>query len=81
MDIKAVRREMGLTQRKFADVIRVDPSTISNWECGRSEPGEQSIFIIELELRKFRRRNKRSKKKNTGRVKSGIISKDISVYG
>lgn len=70
MDVKAIRDEMGLTQRKFADVIKVDPRTVSNWETGKTDPTEQSIYLIELELKKFRRRNKRSKEKNNGNKKN-----------
>ena len=36
--IKAIRKSLNLTQWEVADELRVARTTISNWECGRSQP-------------------------------------------
>jgi putative transcriptional regulator len=36
--IKSLRKEIGLSQAKFARLLSVDLSTLQNWEQGRREP-------------------------------------------
>lgn len=36
--IKALRARLGLSQPKFAVLLRVDVGTLRNWEQGRREP-------------------------------------------
>jgi transcriptional regulator with XRE-family HTH domain len=36
--LAAARRELGLSQRKMAERLGVDPATFKNWEAGRREP-------------------------------------------
>ena|GEM_PF-1128813 len=43
--LKAIRKQKGLTQRELADVIKARNSSISNWEHGVSQP---SSSIVEL---------------------------------
>jgi len=44
-----LRRQLGLKQEEFAELIRVDQSTVSNWETGKAKPGRHTyIQLTEL---------------------------------
>ena len=36
--LRDLRRGMDLTQKKLADVLQTNNSSICDWECGRSQP-------------------------------------------
>jgi transcriptional regulator with XRE-family HTH domain len=36
VSVRKRRESLGLTQEQLAKIMRVDPSTIRNWEAGRS---------------------------------------------
>jgi putative transcriptional regulator len=38
VDVKAVRRRLGISQSQFAQMIGVSVSTLQNWEQGRRRP-------------------------------------------
>jgi transcriptional regulator with XRE-family HTH domain len=40
------RRAHGLSQRKLAEKLGVDPATIQDWEAGRHRPIKRSLEII-----------------------------------
>lgn len=44
--IKAIRKELGLTQEKFADRLGVKRNTIATYEIGRNEPIDAVISLI-----------------------------------
>ena len=37
-DLRRIRKGLGLTQREFADLLRVTPLTVHRWETGQSRP-------------------------------------------
>ena len=37
-DLRRTRKRLGLTQREFADLLRVTPLTVHRWETGQSRP-------------------------------------------
>ncbi|MBK7257412.1 MAG: helix-turn-helix domain-containing protein [Ignavibacteriae bacterium] len=37
-DVAAIRQHLGLTQRQFASLLGISPSTLRNWEQGRRRP-------------------------------------------
>ena len=37
-DLRRIRKDLGLTQREFADLLRVTPLTVHRWETGQSRP-------------------------------------------
>ena len=37
-DVAAIRRHLGLTQKKFAELLGISPATLRNWEQGRRRP-------------------------------------------
>src|SRR5580658_8408099 len=38
LDVRAVRRRIGLSQAEFAGRFALNPRTVQEWEQGRSEP-------------------------------------------
>ena len=44
--LAAIRRELGLTQRKMAERLGVDPSTLQGWEAGDHHPTNGSLEVI-----------------------------------
>jgi putative transcriptional regulator len=37
-DVTEIRRHLGLTQRKFAELLGISAATLRNWEQGRRKP-------------------------------------------
>ncbi len=37
-DVTAIRRHLGLTQQKFAELLGISLATLRNWEQGRRRP-------------------------------------------
>lgn len=48
--IRARRKEMNLTQRALAKIVKVAHVTISQWETGDSEPGGKNLFALSTAL-------------------------------
>jgi transcriptional regulator with XRE-family HTH domain len=44
--LRRARRKFGLTQRKMAERLGVDPSTLRDWENERHQPTEASLNLI-----------------------------------
>jgi len=44
--LAAARRALGLSQRKMAGKLGVDPATLMGWEAGRHQPTGRSIELI-----------------------------------
>jgi transcriptional regulator with XRE-family HTH domain len=44
--LAAARRRLGLSQRKMAAKLGVDPSTLMGWEAGRHQPTGKSLGLI-----------------------------------
>ncbi|MGO9337543.1 MAG: helix-turn-helix domain-containing protein [Terracidiphilus sp.] len=40
------RKALGLSQRKMAKRLGVDPATVMGWEAGRHQPTEKSLDVI-----------------------------------
>lgn len=47
-DIAQIRKQLSLSQNKFAELLRVPPSTLRNWEQGRTTPDApaQTLLLI-----------------------------------
>ena len=41
--IKALRKELGLTQQQFADLMKVKRNTVATYEMSRSIPSDSAI--------------------------------------
>ena len=44
--LATARRALGLSQRKMAAKLGVDPATLMGWEAGRHQPSEKSLDLI-----------------------------------
>ncbi|MGD0156165.1 MAG: helix-turn-helix transcriptional regulator [Terracidiphilus sp.] len=44
--LAAARRALGLSQRKMAAKLGVDPATLQGWEAGRRQPTGKSLDVI-----------------------------------
>ena len=44
--LATARRTLGLSQRKMAEKLGVDPGTVQGWEAGRHQPTGKSLEII-----------------------------------
>lgn len=44
--IKTLRKELGLTQEKFAERLHMKRNTIANYEIGRNEPIDAVVTLI-----------------------------------
>jgi DNA-binding transcriptional regulator YiaG len=50
--IKSFREERGLRQRKFANLLNVDQSTIRDWENGKHKPNKKLFKYFSTLLKK-----------------------------
>jgi DNA-binding transcriptional regulator YiaG len=44
--VAAARKRLGLSQRKLAAQLGVDPTTVRHWEAGRHRPTQRSLHVI-----------------------------------
>ena len=44
--LATARRSLGLSQRKMAEKLGVDPATLMGWEAGRHQPTGKSLDVI-----------------------------------
>ncbi len=44
--IKALRKDLGLTQEKFAERLNIKRNTLANYEIGRNEPIDAVVSLI-----------------------------------
>lgn len=49
-NLKAMREQMGLGQRGFADHLDVTQQTVSLWEQGKRQPGKRTWTLLEQKL-------------------------------
>jgi transcriptional regulator with XRE-family HTH domain len=48
--LATARKALGLSQRKMAANLGVDPTTLMSWEAGRHQPTGKSLDLIAREL-------------------------------
>jgi putative transcriptional regulator len=46
MDVRQVRRKMGLSQAQFADNFGMPPATLRNWEQGRAHSDAPARVLL-----------------------------------
>ncbi|WP_099204522.1 helix-turn-helix domain-containing protein [Scatolibacter rhodanostii] len=44
--IKIIRKDLGLSQKKFAEKLHVSLSTVNRWEIGHVTPNQLAIAIL-----------------------------------
>lgn len=58
-EIKLLREELGLSQRKLAQLLDVSHTTVQNWEKGRAVPSRMKVALMK-DLRDRARQKKRA---------------------
>lgn len=48
VDVKAIRENIGLSQKQFSDLIHVSVKTLQNWEQGRRHPHGPAIALLTI---------------------------------
>lgn len=48
VDVKAIRKQTGLSQRKFALSFCLDENTVKNWEQGRTKPDSAARALLTM---------------------------------
>lgn len=48
VEVRAIRQSTGLSQEKFAKVIRVSVGTLKNWEQGHREPTGPARVLLRV---------------------------------
>ena len=51
-DIVALRRFVGLSQRRFAAALEISVHTLRNWEQGRRKPEGPAIALLKIAARR-----------------------------
>lgn len=46
VNIKLIRKKLGLSQKAFADAIGVDRITVWRWESGHTQPSEMAVRVV-----------------------------------
>jgi putative transcriptional regulator len=47
-DVKAIRKQYGLSQSKFAKLLEISASTLRNWEQGRRKPEGPARILLSV---------------------------------
>jgi putative transcriptional regulator len=47
-DPKQIREQLGLSQRKFANLLGISTSTLQNWEQGRRKPDGPARILLNV---------------------------------
>ncbi len=62
-NIKELRRQLRLTQKRLAEELGVTLATVGRWECGLREPSPLAVRAMELLLEVERLKRQRSEVK------------------
>ncbi len=47
-DPKKIRKQLGLSQNKFAKLLGISPATLQNWEQGRRKPEGPAKILLNI---------------------------------
>jgi putative transcriptional regulator len=47
-DVRAIRKELRMSQREFARVYRIPLATLKNWEQGRRQPDAPAFAYLQV---------------------------------
>jgi transcriptional regulator with XRE-family HTH domain len=47
-EVRRIRKQLGLTQREFAERTGVVPNTVAKWERGKTTVGSTAAILIRL---------------------------------
>ncbi len=46
LDVKSIRKNLGLSQERFSQLIHVSSRTLQNWEQGRRQPVGPALVLL-----------------------------------
>ncbi|MCG8358749.1 MAG: helix-turn-helix domain-containing protein [Kiloniellales bacterium] len=52
VDVKAIRKSVGMSQQQFADTFGLKVASVRNWEQGRTEPEGPAKVLLTIISRK-----------------------------
>ena len=52
VDVRAIRKVLGMSQQKFADTFGLKVASVRNWEQGRTEPEGPAKVLLTIISRK-----------------------------
>ena len=47
-DVKAIRKELRLSEEQFARLLGVRPATVRNWQSGKRRPGGAAFVLLRI---------------------------------
>ena len=47
-DVKALRKRLGFSQRRFAQLLRLNVDTLRGWEMGRRRPSGAAATLLQI---------------------------------
>ena len=62
-NVKELRQQLGLTQKRLAEELGVTLATVGRWECGLREPSPLALRAMELLLEVEQLKRQRSEGK------------------
>ena len=48
MDVKAIRKKIGMTQKKFSEAFGFDINSVASWESGRRNPDKSARILLKM---------------------------------
>src|SRR5438876_12370222 len=79
-DIRSLRKELGLTQREFGELLQVGEKTATRWETGRGRPSRSlNVLLCALRDRKLPIYYLKTLQKSAGALEVAADHEDLAL--